>query len=300
MRLKVTLLLGLLGATTASRGDRSPAYHECVNACIQAAPERTLPLTLRLTRWTPESDCMYTCQQSLTDAALNGTVLGGLPPFQVVQFHGKWPFRRILGIQEPLSVIFSALNLWMHMRGRSRLQRELPTNLARPLKTAYRIYPYLAFFAWISSILFHTRDTPLTEKLDYFSAALSILWTLYIALLRFMHLSTRPTIRRLLLISLGGVYLAHISYLSLWKFDYAYNMLFNIVLGLMHNAIWFIWCGYHYLLSSPTASLYPTSAKRETKPSRERPPHIHLPLIVLTGFMAAMGLEIMDFPRVFP
>merc|ERR1712243_485383 len=30
---------------------------------------------------------------------------------QVPQFHGKWPFIRVLGIQEPASTLFSILNL---------------------------------------------------------------------------------------------------------------------------------------------------------------------------------------------
>lgn len=187
----------------------------------------------------------------------------------------------------------------MHIRGGRRLNKL--RGLPKELKNAYRVYPVLGVAAWISSILFHTRDTAFTEKLDYFSAAASILWTLYIALVRFLHLSARPTLRRFVLLALMTMYGAHVGYLSFWKFDYKYNMIFNIAIGLMHNGIWFIWSGWYYLttspspaLSSPTLSTRPASKRGVAR--KARPPHIHLPLIVLSGFMAAMALEILDFP----
>ncbi|KAJ7566674.1 hypothetical protein O6H91_02G114000 [Diphasiastrum complanatum] len=34
-----------------------------------------------------------------------------------VTYHGKWPFDRILGLQEPASVVFSLLNLLEHILG---------------------------------------------------------------------------------------------------------------------------------------------------------------------------------------
>ncbi|GER47788.1 per1-like family protein, partial [Striga asiatica] len=40
--------------------------------------------------------------------------------YRPVEYHGKWPFMRIYGIQEPVSVAFSALNLAVHFHGWGR------------------------------------------------------------------------------------------------------------------------------------------------------------------------------------
>lgn len=43
----------------------------------------------------------------------------------VPQFHGKWPFIRLFGIQEPASVFFSFLNLFAHWRMIRKFRREV-------------------------------------------------------------------------------------------------------------------------------------------------------------------------------
>ena len=50
------------------------------------------------------------------------------PPYiePILQFHGKWPFHRFLGMQEPASVLFSLLNLLAHDYGISRLREGVP------------------------------------------------------------------------------------------------------------------------------------------------------------------------------
>ncbi len=45
---------------------------------------------------------------------------------QMVQYHGKWVFIRFLGAQEPLSVLFSLMNLGVHWKALLRMRRELP------------------------------------------------------------------------------------------------------------------------------------------------------------------------------
>lgn len=45
--------------------------------------------------------------------------------WNVPQFYGKWPFIRLFGIQEPASVFFSFLNLFVHWRMIRKFRREV-------------------------------------------------------------------------------------------------------------------------------------------------------------------------------
>jgi Predicted membrane protein len=90
------------------------------------------------------------------------------------------------------------------------------------------------------------------------------------------------------------IYLAHVSYLTLLpRFDYTYNMAFNITLGMAHNLLW--------VLYSLPASL--SLLKRfPSRPKSYRPHFVTkaAQFVVLTT--SAMALELFDFPpwmRVF-
>ena len=218
-RLALGLTLSMLAVSSmASVGDRSGAYKDCRAQCA-AHGCGPMPLALRLTRWSCEADCAYICTQALTDMALNPATmhLDGLPHGKVVQFHGKWPFRRLLGMQEPASVLFSVLNGAVHARWFRRLRRRLPRRTA--YREAYLTLPIMGVVGWACSAIFHTRDTPVTERLDYFSAAASLLFTLYLAILRLFapgqHIAGALGLAALAALS------AHCAYLTFWRFDYA-------------------------------------------------------------------------------
>jgi hypothetical protein len=59
--------------------------------------------SLRMLGWSCEHDCRYRCMWQATDAR---TAAGG----RTLQYHGKWPFVRVFGVQEPVSAFFSAVN----------------------------------------------------------------------------------------------------------------------------------------------------------------------------------------------
>ena len=87
---------------------------------------------------------------------------------------------------------------------------------------------------WIWSTVFHCRDNAVTEKLDYFSAMLIIVVGLHYALIRCLKLNVS--------IILSLFYVGHVLYLSsLKRFDYSYNILAGISLGVLHNLVWLIW-----------------------------------------------------------
>ncbi|KDQ59817.1 hypothetical protein JAAARDRAFT_153904 [Jaapia argillacea MUCL 33604] len=257
MKLVLILLLSLcLLLVSASSGDRSPAFQSCLlkcdyRTCKSLSSTWSPSLALRLTRWTCTDDCKYTCMHEITSRALssrNGE--------EVQQYYGKWPFWRLGGAQEPASVVFSLANLYMHLRGIRAVRRSVPED--HPLKTVYLWWGWVNVNAWIWSAVFHTRDLPWTEKMDYFSAAVAIMYGLYSTVVRFTHIYPPPpssltlssrqpsshwkkNLYRLWSTLCTLIIVAHITYLtSLPRFDYAYNITFNLVLGLSHNFLWLI------------------------------------------------------------
>jgi hypothetical protein len=144
----------------------------------------------------------------------------------------------------------------------------------------------------------------ITEKLDYFSAALTIFYSLYYTVIRLFHLYPTQRKNRLTLSSLDPpasslthkawslfcilVYLGHVSYLTLLpRFDYVYNIVFNMVIGLTHNALW--------LLYSLPASI--TVFRRfPGHPKSYRPVFVTKAGIFVALTTAATALELFDFP----
>ncbi|KDR81958.1 hypothetical protein GALMADRAFT_135342 [Galerina marginata CBS 339.88] len=297
MRILWTLLtiVTLSRCVCASSGDRSPEFVHCVDLCRaeKCGPHQTepLPMALRLTRWTCTDDCKYRCMHEITDRDIQL----GKP---VHQYHGKWPFWRFAGMQEPASVAFSLLNLWAHARGASKVRRKVSKD--HPMRSYYLVWSMVSVNAWVWSSVFHTRDLPLTEKLDYFSAALAIMYALYYTTVRLFHLYPLPTSRLTLTEKPGNAkrkilasicilsYIAHVSYLSLLpRFDYTYNMAFNLALGLVHNALWAVY-------SLPTSiSLL---RRFPSHPKSYRPQFVSKAAVFVILTTAATGLELFDFP----
>lgn len=151
------LLFAAPSLVYASAGDRADEYRNCVSKCESrvcgdnyAAWASSISLPMQLTRWTCSDDCKYGCMHAITDHALNHSL-----PMQ--QYHGKWPFWRLAGMQEPASVAFSMLNFLVHYRGWRRIQRTLPES--HPMKSYYRRFAFAGMNAWVWSSVFHTRGT---------------------------------------------------------------------------------------------------------------------------------------------
>jgi hypothetical protein len=84
------------------------------------------------------------------------------------------------------------------------------------------------------------------------------------------------------------VYIGHVTYLSILpRFDYTYNMAFNLGLGLVHNILWTI-----YSLPS-SRSLLPRFPSR---PKDYRPAFVNKAFVFVLLTTAATGLELFDFP----
>ncbi|KAI1248429.1 hypothetical protein MGN70_009627 [Eutypa lata] len=264
-----------LQTTEASLGDRLPEFRDCVKICTRencdTEDPTPIPIHRRLLFWTCPKECDYTCQQIVTTRrrAAGETV---------TQFHGKWPFTRVLGVQEPFSVLFSLGNLTAHYRGLLKVRRQIPAWY--PMRRYYEVFAFVGIATWVFSTMFHTRDFRLTEQLDYFAAGASVLYGLYYVVVRACRLDDARRARRAHLrawtAACCALYAAHVAYLKLWRWNYTYNMAANVAVGVLQNSIW-TWFSY-------------------VRWRESRRTWAFLPGCAVTWITMAMGFELLDFP----
>jgi post-GPI attachment to proteins factor 3 len=205
--------------------------------------------------------------------------LAATPPQPVVQFHGKWPFQRLLGMQEPFSVLFSAGNFWAHWNGlRNKILPNIPASYS--LRPFYVALAWVGMASWFFSIVFHTRDFALTEQLDYFAAGANVLYGMYYTVVRIFRLDRATPRRRSLLRAWTGLcitlYMCHVGYLKLVRWDYTYNMAANVACGIVQNLLWSWFSFDKYRKSRRAWAVWPG--------------------LVVAWVLVAMSLELLDFP----
>jgi hypothetical protein len=152
----VLAIFPFLVLVVASSGDRSSNFQNCVSTCYgdQCHPWTTHSLALWLTRWTCTDDCKYKCMHMLTDSAVRESSA-------IHQYYGKWPFWRLLGMQEPVSVAFSLWNMYYHIQGWRKLRSRMPSD--NPMRPFYLSWAIVNINAWSWSAVFHTRGLPLSH-----------------------------------------------------------------------------------------------------------------------------------------
>ncbi|KAI9145270.1 Per1-like-domain-containing protein [Paraphysoderma sedebokerense] len=267
---------------SSSTGDRQSIFLKCLSKCNHSNCYRPnpepLPISLQLFFWSCEDNCKYTCMHSIVSSSIEFDE-------PIHQYYGKWPFYRLLGIQEPASVLFSFLNGYMHYIHYRRIKSDIPDSyILRPYYIGYLISN---MNTWLWSAVFHTRDTYWTEKLDYFSAAFGILYSCFVSILRIWFFdsssarSNPPSSTSTRIIPIMFIFVVlvpftlHVSYLlSLPRFDYTYNMIFNGGIGACHNLLWLVWGARNW----------------------KKRPYAWRVVACSLGISIAMGLEIFDFP----
>jgi len=158
--------------------------------------------------------------------------------YYVAQYYGKWPFQRCLGFQEIASVLFSIGNAVPHVFYLTK-RKDLIAPLEWRMRTIVLMGGWIYVFGWTCSAIFHSRDLPATEKMDYYSALLMIAFSVWASAVRiFGPFSRRPISLILLSIAISVGYLYHVYYMTFVRFDYGYNMKVGIGLGLVHNCLW--------------------------------------------------------------
>jgi hypothetical protein len=157
---------------------------------------------------------------------------------RTVKYYGKWPFTRVLGMQELFSTAFSVANAYPFLQHLSLWRRRAPDSYwMKPLWLGYCV---AAINTWVWSTAFHARDTLLTERLDYFCATFSLLFMLFLGIVRVFEIKSRR-----LWMPLAGLFviffLCHCGYLHFVEFDYGYNMTVSVVIGLAYVLLWWGW-----------------------------------------------------------
>ncbi|CAF1050245.1 unnamed protein product [Adineta ricciae] len=242
------LVLSLNFVVFASPGDRHYLYRACLNHCQQMNCSTPLglqefqvkqPLFEYLTQWSCPDECAYECMWKTVDHMQ----ANGQP---VVQFHGKWPFARFLGIQEPASTFFSIFNfLANYLFGYEQLRRHLRYGI-HPLYSMWIIFCLISMNAWIWSTIFHTRDKPLTETLDYI-AAISLVFAQFVCCIIRVGYRTRfMPAAKIASLFVFCFFLYHAYYLLFVDMDFGYNMTVNILVGLLNVICWILWAIYNY------------------------------------------------------
>ncbi|KAF3938908.1 hypothetical protein ABW19_dt0200137 [Dactylella cylindrospora] len=252
----------------------------CIREECEVDSPEPLALHLRLLFWNCPSECDYVCQRHITrNRIANGQ--------SIEQFHGKWPFYRVLGVQEPFSVIFSILNGVQFYRGLNLIKKEFPTTY--PPRGIFIFGAYVGMTAWFFSTVFHTRDSVPTERLDYFAAGGLVLFNLFYApIVIFRPFNSAPTLaseRKFApwVYAWGAIciaaYAAHVSFLQFVRWDYTYNMAANVVVGLCQNLLWIYYTVTRY--------------------DKDKRPWAFWPGFIVIWMSCAMSLELLDFPPLF-
>ncbi|KAJ8531310.1 hypothetical protein K7X08_026744 [Anisodus acutangulus] len=250
----------------ASSGDADPIYKACVGHCkeIGCVGEKCFqhcnfssgenpidgpwylqePLYLRWKQWDCLSDCQYHCMLTREEERQKL----GLKP---IKYHGKWPFRRVYGIQEPVSVAFSALNLAIQFHGWVSffilVNYKLPFSPNRKPYYEYtglwHIYAILSMNSWIWSAVSHSRDVEFSEKLDYSSAAALIGYSLLLAILRVFNVRDEAS-RVMVAAPIVAFVTTHILYLNFYQLDHGLSTKFCVAMTMLQFILWAVWAGF--------------------------------------------------------
>ncbi|XP_071967603.1 post-GPI attachment to proteins factor 3 isoform X2 [Engystomops pustulosus] len=217
--------------------------------------------------WICLDDCRYHCMWDTVSLYLK-------EGYAVPQFHGKWPFSRFLFFQEPASALASFLNGVANLMMLRRYRSSVPTSC--PMYQTCLNFAIVSINAWFWSTIFHTRDTAITEKMDYFCASAVILHSTYLCCVRTLGLRY-PSVASAFGALLVLLFACHVSYLTLGRFDYSYNMLANASFGMVNLVWWLVWC-----------------LRRHS-----HQPYLWKCVLVVVLLQSLALLELLDFPPVF-
>ncbi|XP_075439542.1 LOW QUALITY PROTEIN: GPI-specific phospholipase A2-like PGAP3, partial [Ascaphus truei] len=182
-----------------------------------------------------------------------------------------WPFSRLLFLQEPASAFASFLNGVTNLLMLRRYRSSVPASC--PMYHTCLAFSEVSLNAWFWSMIFHTRDTAVTEKMDYFCASAVILHSIYLCCVRTLGLR-HPAFANAFGAFLVLLFACHVSYLSLGRFDYSYNMAANAGFGMVNLLWWLAWCVRW----------------------RSRQPYLWKCVLVVVLLQGLALLELLDFP----
>lgn len=148
------------------------------------------------------------------------------------------------------------------------------------MRKYYVAFAYFGMVAWTFSMIFHVRDYPFTEQMDYFAAGASVLYGFYYTPVRIFRLdrgdAKMSSMLRIWTVVCCLMFAGHVTYLKWYKWDYGYNMAANVVIGMLQNSLWSVFSFQKYMRSGRFWAMWPG--------------------IVVAWILLAMSFELLDFP----
>lgn len=195
----------------------------------------------------------------------------------VVQYYGKWPFRRIFGIQELGSSLLSLGNLLAHWYGFNHIYKaNLQGRAADWFLHGIIVLNFaVSINAWWWSTIFHARELWWTMYLDYFSAILLLFTGVALSIIR--TFSIREHKRQLaVVLPLGVYFIRHVHYMAMVDFSFSWNMKVGITAALTMTLLFAAWSIAHLRVGKRL--------------------HCKYALLACAMGLAAATLEVFDFP----
>lgn len=226
----------MVAPVLCSKGDSTPLYTKCYknceSICFENKDEVEDTSLYSAFTWSCEDNCKYECMWNTVDVLEENNK-------PILQFHGKWPFKRYFGLQEPASSLFSFMNGLSHIIAFKTFRSRVPTTA--PMFNCVKAQALVAVNAWFWSTLFHAKDNDQTEKMDYFSATSLVLFCLYFAIHRLSmehDVAKRNFQQKWARKLIFSFFVLHVAYLSNGKFDYGYNMNMNVTAGVISTILY--------------------------------------------------------------
>ncbi|XP_034941578.1 post-GPI attachment to proteins factor 3 [Chelonus insularis] len=234
----VLLLIFLINIAkvSASTGDRSQFYRQCLLVCYSHNCKHNVDFEVisfnddGFLSWSCEENCRYECMWETVDHFINH----GL---HVPQFHGKWPFIRMFGLQEPASMIFSLMNFYAHFVMYNKFRQEVKSSM--PMSLIWTYFTIVCLNGWLWSAIFHARDKPFTEVMDYSCAFTMVITLLFCMLLRIFYRNNK--VFAVIAFGYVSILVTHLSHLWSGQINYGYNMKMNILFGFLTFVVTMIW-----------------------------------------------------------
>ncbi|XP_065211219.1 post-GPI attachment to proteins factor 3 [Planococcus citri] len=244
----IIYVLAELKGIDCSVGDTYPTYRSCVTECTKSTCESdgiSYVSTIRIKwylrlLWNCRDNCEYECIWPMVRICLK-------KGWEIPQFSGKWPFIRWLGMQEPASVIFSILNLISSIYMYNQFRKAVRTPFT--MYWIWTVYAGVSSNAWIWSVVFHIRDIPFTERMDYISASTLVYYTFYAfgyRMIIFQKLFTKV----LFVCGCLFFFVQHTLHLIMKPFDYHYNFDTLVFVGILTGVTTLLWCLWNWNIIS--------------------------------------------------
>lgn len=269
-----------------SAGDSDFYYQQCtaqcqVGRCSAAAafPDGSWmvsypPFNVSIVSWSCDETCQYHC---MTEITLKRIRHG----FEPLKYYGHWPFERLFGLEEPASCLFSLLNLLPHALWLRYGLPSMPFKVS-PLRRYLAFYAIAAVNAWAASTVYHAHKVPWTTIYDLSSALILLLAGLLLAVRKFLGKLNVKIVGTL------GNGITFFALYRLYRMIVMQNVSFDehmttcTIIVAATTVVWILWiCSPLYLLQKPLQRQH------------------WLCLGVQVWFLAAIMLEVFDFPPVF-